>query len=139
MTTEIKTEITIPAETEALRAISDKVAEIFADAKWDDKSTQLYNVQLALNEICANIVRHAYAEIEGGKIGIKFWVTSDPPQIEIETRDSGIQFDPDDVSEPSLGEPQVHGYGLFLVRELMNEVSYRTENGVNIWLLKSSV
>ena len=39
------------------------------------------------------------------------------------------------VPAPQLGELQEHGFGLFLVRELMDEVAYQADATGNRWKL----
>lgn len=131
----IKHEFTVRADTASLKFISEKLAVFFSEAGWHEAQTTLYNAQLALNEICANIVRHAYAGHTDGEIYIKLNATLDPPLLEMETRDQGIHFDRDSVQKPELGIVQEHGYGLFLVEELMDKVSYQTAGKENIWQL----
>jgi len=59
--------------------------------------------------------------------------------VYIETHDRGSEFSPDDVSFPDLDAIQIHGYGLFLMQELLDDVSYsRQKNGVNVWQLKKN-
>jgi serine/threonine-protein kinase RsbW len=53
----------------------------------------------------------------------------------VELRDTGEAFDPADAAEPDLDGVQIHGYGLFLARSLMDEVSYRREQDSNLWQL----
>jgi serine/threonine-protein kinase RsbW len=49
--------------------------------------------------------------------------------------DTGASFDPTVVPTPRLGELQEHGFGLFLVRELMDEVEYQANASGNCWTL----
>ena len=103
-----------------------------------DVSTLAYNVQLAAHEICANIVEHAYGGSPSGhenRIEITLSLEAAGTLLVIELRDQGQPFDPSTVPEPILGEPQVHGYGLFLARELMNTVDYRSGPDGNFWRL----
>ena len=58
-----------------------------------------------------------------------------PLQITIEIEDTGIPFNPDDIPEPRLGELQEHGFGLFLVRQLMDRVEYDSSQERNCWTL----
>lgn len=94
----------------------------------------LYNLELALQEIAVNIVNHAYAD-RGGRIQMRLRLTEEPPQLTILLHDTGVAFDPTQVPAPRLGELQEHGFGLFLVRELMDEVDYQTGETGNTWKL----
>jgi serine/threonine-protein kinase RsbW len=93
-----------------------------------------YNVQLALQEICANIVDHAY-EGAGGRLAVAMYVALEPWRLVIELSDMGRSFDLAAAREPDLDEAQEGGYGLFLARALMDEVSYAPGAEGNYWRL----
>lgn len=94
-----------------------------------------YNIQLAVDEIFANIVGHAYAGVVNGRVAIEVAVVNEPRQIVIDLHDKGISFDPTTVPHPDLEDGQVHGYGLFLVEQLMDKVIYQPGTGDNYWRL----
>src|ERR1041385_2577011 len=88
-----------------------------------DIQTTIYNMQLAVQECCANIVDHAYKETDG-RISATLTLAHEPRRLDITLHDNGRSFEPEIVPQPTLGEPQVRGYGLFLMRELLDEVDY---------------
>lgn len=94
----------------------------------------LYNLELAIQEVAVNIVNHAYAGQEG-RIRMQLQLVAQPPQLTIFLHDTGTSFDPMLVPTPHLGELQEHGFGLFLVRELMDEVEYQAGATGNRWKL----
>lgn len=123
----------VPATMKYLNVVSACIAEILSrEEDVTDLATLIYNVQLATHEGCANIVDHAYGDA-GGRIGVVVFMMYSPRQIVIELHDTGQTFDPSAVREPVLGEPQVRGYGLFLMRQIMDEVTYDTQAGHNRW------
>lgn len=97
----------------------------------------LYNLELAIQEIAVNIVNHAYAGQEGpqGRIQMRLQLTEQPPALTLFFHDTGASFDPTIVPAPQLGKLQEHGFGLFLVRELMDEVEYQSDVTGNSWKL----
>ncbi|MCU0489987.1 MAG: ATP-binding protein [Chloroflexaceae bacterium] len=101
----------------------------------NDRDLVVYNVQLAAHEVCTNIVNHAYEEIEQGRIDIKLVLHFQPAQLVIEFQDTGRPFDVTTVPEPNLEEPQVHGYGMFLIKNLMDSVTYTPQSDGNRWQL----
>ncbi|PDV97103.1 ATP-binding protein [Candidatus Chloroploca asiatica] len=103
----------------------------------EDARITAYNIELAVNEIVANIIRHAYAEHPGGRVSIVIRLIQEPEprRLLIELSDTGMAFDPDTVAEPDLDEIQIHGYGLFLARSLMDAVSYIRRQDRNEWSL----
>lgn len=94
----------------------------------------LYNLELAIQEVAVNIVNHAYAGQEG-RIQMRLQLVEQPPQLMLFFYDTGASFDPTLVPPPRLGELQEHGFGLFLVRELMDEVEYQSTTTGNCWKL----
>ena len=99
-----------------------------------DREIVAYNVELALHETCTNIVAHAYAG-RSGRIDVELHLEEPPRRLVIDLKDNGLSFDLDATPPPNLDEAQVNGYGLFLVRELMDEVSYHPGTDENRWHL----
>jgi len=85
----------------------------------------VYDIQLAVNEAVANTMQHAYEGRSDGEVEVVFRV--DPGSLIIDVVDWGQTFDISVVPDPDLSEPQMHGYGLFLMRQLMDNVSYDTD------------
>jgi anti-sigma regulatory factor (Ser/Thr protein kinase) len=101
----------------------------------------LFDLNLVLEEIFTNIIKHGYSGECREFIHLDLcreseWVT-------ISVRDGGCPFDPlgapeaDTVSPPE--EREIGGLGIMLIRSLMDEVSYRRENGKNILTLRKRV
>jgi len=97
-----------------------------------------YNIELAVHEACTNIVEHAYAGISG-RIDIAFTLDESLRQFIIELNDRGQSFSLSDVVAPDLSQPQTSGYGLFLVNQLMDEVTYFPQPGNNRWRLVKNI
>jgi len=134
MSEETTVELRLPASRQFLTVLSAVIAAVMERIEnLTDRDIQSYNVQLAAHEICVNIVAHAYAENPINDIAIKLIVNSQ--HIRIEMKDTGQPFDPTSVPEPNLDEAQVHGYGLFLARELMDTVDYQSYSDHNLWIL----
>jgi serine/threonine-protein kinase RsbW len=94
-----------------------------------------YNLQLAIHEACTNIIAHAYADCPVGRIKVSLSLSRNPQQLLIELQDTGCSFDIENVPDPNLEEGQVHGYGIFLMRKLLDEVVYHPQPGNNRWHL----
>jgi len=78
------------------------------------------DVILALDEACANVVRHAFPEGTDGSYRLSAELNRDELVFEVE--DDGVGFDPVEAiaTEPSL--QSTHGRGLRLIRQLMTSV-----------------
>jgi serine/threonine-protein kinase RsbW len=101
-----------------------------------------YGLQLAVYEICANIVMHGYQICEANtgnpelcRINTVFTVAQEPLRLVIDLYDTGCSFDVARVPEPDFAEPQARGYGLYLIRQLLDEVVYEVEGDRNHWRL----
>ena len=84
-----------------------------------------YNIELAIDEAVANIISHAYHDAPGGRISLSIELAEDSVTVRI--RDWGESYDPEKVREPDFGHPEERGYGLYLIRKLMDHVSYQAD------------
>lgn len=82
-------------------------------------------VQAAVDEACTNIMKYAYSE-EGGTITITCEVQDNYFVVTI--RDKGKHFDPSSVPQPDLetdlDKRRIGGLGIYLMRKLVDDVSY---------------
>jgi serine/threonine-protein kinase RsbW len=86
----------------------------------------LYQLQLAVDEACANVIHHAYKGMEPGDIEVS--CSLDDQRLVIRVRDWGKSFAPDQVPEPDVDAPleerSLGGLGLFLIRQCMDQVEF---------------
>lgn len=86
-------------------------------------------VELALTEACSNVVRHAV-----GSLSYTVTLKADECGCDIEVVDEGPGFEPPRYRASGDG----HGYGLFLMGTLVDEVSFdRRADGMAVRLRKS--
>lgn len=118
---------TFPANFQSLKTVRDFVGAVAREMGMDD--SEVYAVQLAVDEACSNIIEHAYGGQNRGEIECAC-ETSDEA-LTITLRDRGRPFDPASVATPDLSlglnERQVGGLGLYLMRHLMDEVHFETQ------------
>lgn len=99
-----------------------------------------FTLHLAVEELVSNIVNYAYPVGADGKIDIN--VSADDSKITLDFIDSGTPFNPLLKEDPdtTLGirERAIGGLGIFLVKQTMNEVTYRYEDGHNILTISKS-
>lgn len=126
----------LPARHAYLHLLSETIAELLRQAGASNE-TLVYNIQLAAHEVCTNIVSHAYRNRQRNEDRVNVTLTfhPQPPCLEIELHDNGETFDPELVPQPNLSEAQIHGYGLFLIRHLMDRVIYTARSDGNYWHL----
>ena len=115
---------TFEANFHSLDEIREFVGEVARQVGFSEK--EVYSIQLAADEASTNIIEHAYAGVENGRIEIDCNITGDDLKIVI--RDNGKSFDPSSVPEPNvkadLSERKIGGLGMYLMRKLMDDVSY---------------
>lgn len=92
----------------------------------------LYDVQLAVDEACTNIITHGYAGLDPGSIILDLEVH--PRQLTVTITDFGHSFEPDSTPIPDVDAPieerELGGFGLFFIQQSMDEMDYQvTEDG----------
>jgi serine/threonine-protein kinase RsbW len=96
-----------------------------AESAGFDKAA-LYEIQLAVDEACANVVQHAYEGSEAGDMEISCLL--EDQTLTIRVRDWGWGFDPNGVEEPDIEAPleerTLGGLGLFIVKTIMDRVTF---------------
>ncbi len=120
----IQDSIEIAADTSNLRNVREFMSRLVGKSGLDERDRN--KVILAVDEAVANIVKHAYGEREEGWVRID--VHAGEEKFEIVIRDSGSTFNPDSISEPDMKEHirlgKKTGLGIFLMRQIMDEVNY---------------
>jgi serine/threonine-protein kinase RsbW len=117
-----------PARYESLAAIGRFIATAAEYAGFDDCTA--YQVQLAVDEACSNIIEHAYGGEGTGVIECSYRIQSE--KFVVILRDYGQPFDLETVPEPNLSadieERTGGGLGLYLIRKVMDEVHFDFES-----------
>jgi serine/threonine-protein kinase RsbW len=105
---------------------------------WTKLEEQVYRLNLALVEGFTNAVRHAHAG-RPCETAIDVEVALDHRQVEIRIWDTGAPFNPETVEEPKPGTLRIGGYGWFLLRRLMDQVTYNRSGDRNCLLMVKSL
>ena len=114
--------------------------ETIAEEKHLDHSLTL-SLNLALEEAVTNVIMYAYPEGTDGLVDIEAIIREHSLSFVIS--DSGQPFDPTaqpdaDVSQ-SIENRQVGGLGIYLVRSIMDNVSYERNGGKNILSMTKNI
>ncbi len=119
-------ELTVASDLASLERIAEFVTA--AALRLGLNEQQAFEIQMAVDEACANVIQHAYGPGVAGDVSIRCQVEGDDFVVTI--RDHGRAFDPGQVAEPDLACPleerQIGGLGLFFMRKLADRVVYRT-------------
>lgn len=122
---------TIDAEIQNIPVVADGLEGFLLDVGINPEI--LPDIQLAVDEAITNIIKHGYA----GKPGtIVLTVSVGGGTVRIEIRDRAPPFDPLTIKEPDLtadlADRVVGGMGIFLIRKVMDAVSYEYVDGENV-------
>lgn len=127
----------LPAEALAMRGLGAWLTELTAFLSPAESAAMLAKVELAVHEVCMNIVDHAYGpEHRTAPDDISVQGSVDLAAIRITVRDSGDCFDAAEYDMPVAGVPQIRGYGLVIVHQLADDVDYRRTPTGNVWSLR---
>lgn len=99
----------------------------------------VYDVQLAVDEACTNIISHGYAALDAGSIILDLDIH--PDRLVVTLTDFGHAFEPSSAPVPDVDAPieerEVGGFGLFFIQQAMDEMNYQvTEDGNKMTLTK---
>ena len=124
------------AELTRLPLFRNFIGESCSLMKVDSNITE--SLQQAVDEVCSNLILHGYKDLEGGEIFISLRQLKN--EIEVLVEDRGQPFNPADLPDPDLSddldERPMGGLGVFMVKELVDKVSYERKNGTNRLSLK---
>lgn len=96
-----------------------------------------YDMKLAVEEACENIITHGYADMNPGTIILMIEV--DAQQAVLEITDFGHAFEPHDAPAPDieagLDDQPMSGFGLFFIYQTMDKIDYETTSDCNRLIL----
>ncbi len=132
MEPDTREQLTTSSDLKELRSIREFVrrfCERIASPLLGDEVIGL--IELGVNESASNIMRHAYGGRPDGKIRIE--ARSYGGRVCFILSDTGEAFDPEDVSPPVLDGSAEGGLGIFIIRQIFDEVTYsREDHGKNL-------
>jgi len=99
----------------------------FCEATGDPRvgEEQIGRLELALTEAAANIIKHGYDGETGREIRVHAEVRGD--RLTVRMRHHGKPFDPEHVSEPSFDGSRDSGFGLFIIRQCVEDLSFHQD------------
>ena len=101
----------------------------------------VFNLNLVLEEAVVNVINYAYPKEEHESIYLS--ARMHEGSIILVLTDTGKEFDPTAAPEAdvtlSADERQIGGLGIFLIRQIMNEVKYERIEGKNVLTLEKKI
>ena len=124
--------ITVPTIDDDPNPIIEFVDE--ALSRYDCSSKALYQIEVAIEEIFVNIANYAGLADDDG-VEVRCEVQDNPLRVVLQFLDGGVPFDPLAAEDPDISpealEAREGGLGIFMVKQMMDEVTYSYENGKN--------
>jgi anti-sigma regulatory factor (Ser/Thr protein kinase) len=124
------------AEISKLSAFIEEIGEEFSLTP-----DVVFNLNLVLEEAIVNVINYAYPKEEHQSIYLSAALHDD--SIVFVLTDTGKEFDPTQVPEAditlSAEERPIGGLGIFLIRQIMNEVKYQRIEGKNVLTLEKKL
>lgn len=101
----------------------------------------IFNLNLVLEEAVVNVINYAYPKEDHESIYLS--AKMQDGSIVFVLSDSGKEFDPTMAPEAdvtlSAEDRQIGGLGIFLIRQIMNEVRYERIDGKNVLTLEKKL
>ncbi len=121
----------LPSRIGALAEMEQAVEQFGTEQEW--APALLFQMQLALEELASNVIRHGFGT-EGHEFEVV--VASTPEAVTINVVDDAPPYNPlTEAPDPDvnavLEDRQIGGLGLFLVRDVADEMQYSREDGQN--------
>ncbi|HNQ51044.1 MAG TPA: SpoIIE family protein phosphatase [Candidatus Omnitrophota bacterium] len=126
--------LVLPAKLENLETMFAFIRE--GAARQGFVKEHIDKIQLACEEALVNVINYAYP---GGTGDLEITYLNSNSYLEITVIDSGVPFDPLSLPEPDIHKPieerQIGGLGVFMMKKIMDDVSYKRDNDRNILTL----
>lgn len=128
----------IDAKPENLAAVNQMVDTFLEDKICSFKTRS--QIELAVEEIYINIAKYAYSDGNGKA---EIILNKNNNQFVMTFKDQGVPYDPLKKPDPdttlSADERQIGGLGIFLVKKIMDDVTYEYKDGYNILTIKKEL
>lgn len=130
-------EITIQAEKDNLDKLHKFIDSEFKDGDYSEGFIR--QIKIIVDEIFTNISSYAYSNDSSGPKNMKLIIDQNPYEILLRFEDSGVPYNPLLSKTPditlSVEERNIGGLGLFLVKNMSDNIDYKYEQGKNILIV----
>jgi anti-sigma regulatory factor (Ser/Thr protein kinase) len=101
----------------------------------------IFEINLAMDEIFTNIITYGYTDHD--EHTVRVCISADGDRLTVVVEDDGVAFNPLERLTPQFPDNveacKIGGLGIHLVKNLVDEISYRRCDGKNILTLKKTV
>jgi len=127
------------AQLDSLANFRDFIDKICRSHDIDEDTS--YDLKLAVDEACTNVVQHGYAGMNPGSVMLDVSVSAD--KVEVRLTDFGHPFEPSSAPKPDITLPleqrPAGGFGLFFIYETMDAVDYVSNEEGNTLILRKRI
>ena len=135
----MKKKLKLKNQVEELMRVNQFVDEIGEELGLDMEL--LLNLNLVMEEMVSNVIFYAYPE--GTVAEIELLAESDGKSLTFVLSDQGKPFDPTQKENPDIDvnpmEREIGGLGIFIVKNIMNQVTYQRLEGKNLLTMKKDL
>ncbi len=112
----------IPSSLPVAHQYLETFLQALRDAGWEGRD--YFHVQMASEEALVNAVTHGNKESPDKQVEIEIHISAE--EVNMRFKDEGSGFNPNSLPDPRSEEriEEVHGRGVWLIREMMSEVRY---------------
>ncbi len=123
----------IPSDLKYVQGVIKKLQSVLKEKKANEKV--FFDLKLAVEEALVNAIKHGNKLNKSLQVKVGFEVS--PQKIVISVEDEGEGFGYKKIPNPTKDEnlPKPHGRGVFLIKEVMDEVSFNRK-GNKITMVK---
>lgn len=133
-------ELIVPAKIEELEHVLEFVQTELERVDCPVK-TQM-QMAITVEEIYVNIAHYAYNPEVGDAI-IRCQLDEDPLRVIVQFEDTGKPYNPLEREDPditlSAEEREIGGLGIYMAKQLMDQMEYRYEDGKNILTIQKII
>ncbi len=128
----IQIDVIIPTQTKYLDfvgSLGERIAREL-ESYTGDRETLAYHLNLVLTEATANAIKHTTCTNPEDTVRVLIHI--DNEKLSIKVFDHGQGFDLETVPTPDFDQPKEGGMGLFLIKTLMDSVTYNKRKNCNV-------
>ena len=133
-------ELKLEASDETIHSVQEAVRSFLEEQQCDEDVLTI--ILIAVEEVYINIAHYAYGGRPGEAV-VQMEFDSEPNKLRITFRDRGTPYNPLKNEDPditlSAEERPIGGLGVFMVKESMDFVDYKYEDGQNVLIIEKSL
>ncbi len=136
----MRKELSIKNRVDELEKVAVFIEEIGQELNLDMELQM--NLNLVMEEMVSNIIFYAYPE--GTEADIEIMAESDGKELKLVLSDQGREFDPTlhedaDTDVNPIDREGLGGMGIFIVKNIMNKVTYQRLDGKNLLTMHKEI